>query len=280
MTKTINFAAATALLLATAPANAIDGSVSKAAASPVLAAQDTGARTGGGFLSGIFGCASGGNKQVGVAVVGGVLGGFLGNRIAGSGSRALGTIIGGALGAAAGSAIGCKLQKNDQAKAERAMENAVQTGKGQTWQSEDTGASGKVEVGNASLAGAGLGDLKLANGVEPASGYSKLGGSYVATAAANIRSMPSLDGKVVGKLSSGQLVWVPASVQGAPWFLISDQGVGQGYVSNALLKKESTATAANCRMVKQTVDVPGSGSAAETYHACKGSDGQWTMTRV
>jgi hypothetical protein len=53
------------------------------------------------------------------------VGGVLGNRIAGRGNRTLGTLLGGALGAAGGSALGCKLQKNDQAKAERAMEEAL-----------------------------------------------------------------------------------------------------------------------------------------------------------
>ncbi len=280
MRQSVQLATLSLLLTASVPAAAIDASVNRAQATPVLAASDTGTPKSGGFLSGIFGCGSDGSKQTVGAIGGGALGALLGNRIAGRGSRTLGTIIGGALGAAAGSAIGCKLQKNDQAKAERAMEQAVVTGKSQSWQSEDTGASGTVEVGGAALAGAGLGDLKLASGVEPASGYTKLGGSYVATAAANIRSLPGLDGKIVGKLSTGQMVWVPASVQGAPWFLISDQGVGQGYVSNALLKRETTATASNCKMVKQTVDVPGSGNASETYQACKGSDGQWAMTRV
>ncbi len=280
MKNSVSFASATLMLLVSVPALAIDGSATTAANGPVLAASDSGARSGGGFLSGIFGCEASGGKQAVGTIGGAALGGLLGNRIAGRGSRTLGTILGGALGAAAGSAIGCKLQKNDQAKAERAMEQAVVTGKDQSWQSDETGASGKVQVGQAALAGGGLGDLKLASGVEPATGYSKLGGTYVATAAANVRSMPSLDGKIVGKLTAGQLVWVPASVQSAPWYLISDQGVGQGYVSNALLKREATATASNCKMVKQTVDVPGTGATSETYQACKGSDGQWAMTRV
>lgn len=283
MLRNFMFAAsASALVIATAPASAIDAKASASASTPVLAASDTGTAksSGGGFLSGIFGCGADGNKQTIGAIAGGAIGGLLGNRIAGRGSRTLGTIIGGALGAAGGSALGCKLQKNDQAKAERAMEDAVASGKDQEWTSAETGASGKVEVGSAALAGAGLADLKLADGVEPADGYSKLGGTYVASSSANIRSMPGLEGKIVGKLAAGQRVWVPASVSGAPWFLISDQGVGQGYVSNALLKREATATASNCKMVKQTVDVPGSGEASETYQACKSSSGQWVMTRV
>jgi surface antigen len=275
-TRALGLVAASGLLFA-APVNALDPNAPKTS-NTAMAVSDDGGSGRSGFLSGIFGCASDGNKQVGVAAVGGVLGGFLGNRIAGRGSRTLGTIIGGALGAAAGSAIGCKLQKNDQAKAEKAMEDAVATGKNQSWENPETGASGQVEVSGGT--GSGIGDLRFAKGVEPAGGYSKVGATYVATAAANVRSRPGTDGAVVSKLTTGQRVWVPASVSGAPWFLISDQGEGQGYVSNALLKREATQTASACKMVKQTVDTPDAGSATETYQACKGKDGNWTMTRV
>lgn len=88
-----------------------------------------------GGIGGIFGCSAEGNKQGIGAAAGGALGAILGNRIAGRGSRFLGTILGGALGAAAGSAVGCKLQKGDQAKAERAVQDAVLTGEDQNWSS-------------------------------------------------------------------------------------------------------------------------------------------------
>lgn len=275
-TRLVAGSALAALLLAS-PGQSLEPRATSAS-SPVLAASDDG--TGGrrGFLSGIFGCSAEGGKQVPGAVIGGALGGLLGNRIAGRNSRTLGTVIGGALGAAAGSAVGCKLQKSDQAKAERAMEDAVATGKDQNWENEETGASGTVEVSGGS--GSGIAGLGFAKGVEPAEGYAKIGASFVSTAAANIRSRPGTDGKILGNLTSGQRVWVPASVQGSPWYLISDQGVGQGYVSNALLKRDATQTASACRMVKQTVDVPGSGSASEAYQACKGKDGNWVLTRV
>ncbi len=272
-------AALAALALATAPALAIDANASKSSAnSTVMAASNNGAASGGKF--GIFGCQSDGNKQVGVAVIGGLLGGFLGNRIAGRGSRTLGTVLGGAMGAAAGSALGCKLQKNDQAKAETAMEEALAKGENQTWQSDETGASGKVEVTDGASA-AGLANLKLASGVDPADGYAKVGKAFVTTSSANVRSAPTLGAKIVGRLPVQTRVWVPASVEGAPWYLISDNGIGQGYVSNALLKPAAVQSAANsCKMVKQTIDVPGSGPASETYQACKGADGGWAMTRV
>jgi uncharacterized protein YgiM (DUF1202 family) len=278
MTKTIPaFVALSALMITTTPAVAIDTTQPVVRAS---AAPETSSSFGGANGMGIFGCSSDGNKQVGVAAVGGLLGGLLGNRIAGRGSRTLGTLLGAGLGAAAGSALGCKLQKNDRVKAERSVENAVTTGENQSWKSDETGASGTVEVNNAGL-GAGLGDIKFAKGVEPAAGYSKLGKAYQTTATANLRSRPGLDGAILGQVAAGTRVWVPASVQGSPWYLVSDNGTAQGYLSNALLRPAVTQTAANgCKMVKQTVNMPGSAAQSESYQACKGSDGQWVMTRV
>ncbi|MEY2927093.1 MAG: hypothetical protein RL367_1570 [Pseudomonadota bacterium] len=269
---------ATALVMTSVPAMAIDASVQRAAAVPESASNMGGT---GGRGMGILGCSASGGKQVPGAVIGGVLGGFLGNRIAGGGSRTLGTLLGAGLGAAAGSAIGCHLQKNDQIKAERAMQDALAKNENQSWKSEDTGASGTVEVGKTAAVGADLGGLSFAKGVEPASGYTRVGASYVTSAAANVRSAPGMQGNVLGQLPAGTRVWVPASVNGAPWFLVAQDGVGRGYVSNALLTKAKSQTAASgCKTVKQTVDLPGEGTASETYQACKAADGQWTMTRV
>lgn len=280
MMKNFLFSTAAASLFVTSSmASAIDATPKTANSTPTMQAQDTGGRKVGG-IGGIFGCSAGGNKQTIGAVAGGALGGLLGNRIAGSGSRTLGTILGGVLGAAAGSAIGCKLQKNDQAKAERAMEQAVLTGKDQSWQSDETGASGRVEVGQ-DISGADLANLRLASGVEPADGYTKVGGAFVSTTNANIRSAPGTDAKVLGQLATGQRVWVPASVKGQPWLLVSDQGVGQGYVSAPLLKRAvAPKSATGCRVVKQTISQPGAAEETETLQACKGANGEWTMTRV
>jgi outer membrane lipoprotein SlyB len=279
MSKSLTVMTSFALTVTATPALAIDPTQPSA---PTATASESRSSFGGANGMGIFGCSADGNKQIGVAAVGGLLGGFLGNRIAGRGSRTLGTLLGAGIGAAAGSALGCKLQKNDRVKAERSVENAVTTGKDQSWQSDETGASGKVEVTNAGLgSGAALGDLKFAKGVEPASGYSKIGKAYQTTATANLRSRPGLDGTILGQVKSGTRVWVPASVQGSPWYLVSDNGTAQGYLSNALLAPAVAETAANsCKMVKQTINMPGSAAESESYQACKGANGEWVMTRV
>lgn len=272
-------AAAISLVVTGSAANAIDATPAPVKPTPAMQATDSGGRKVAG-IGGIFGCSAEGDKQTVGAVAGGAIGGLLGNRIAGRGSRTLGTILGGVLGAAAGSALGCKLQKDDRAKAERALEQAVLTGKDQDWQSDETGASGRVEVGQ-NEQGVDLANLKLASGVEPADGYTRVGGAYVSTAAANIRSAPGTNARVLGCLAVGQRVWVPAAVKGKPWVLVSDQGTGQGYVSAPLLKKAVSTTAANgCRLVKQTISQPGAAEETETLQACRSANGEWTMTRV
>lgn len=272
--------AALSLLVTGTVANAIDATPAPASSTSAMQAKDSGGGRKVAGIGGIFGCSAEGGKQEVGAVAGGVLGGFLGNRIAGRGSRTLGTILGGVLGAAAGSALGCKLQKNDRAKAERALEQAVLTGKDQDWQSDETGTSGRVEVAQGDQ-GVDLADLRLAAGVEPADGYTRVGGAYVSTTTANIRSAPGTDSKVLGRLAAGQRIWVPAAVKGQPWMLISDQGLGQGYVSAPLLKKAvSTAAASGCRLVKQTISQPGAAEETETLQACRSANGEWTMTRV
>jgi surface antigen len=269
-----------ALALTSVPAHAIDPTITQAAEQILTnrtgANVDNGQRsTGGGLLGSIFGCSAGGSSQTIGAVAGGAVGGLIGSKIKGT----VGTILGGALGAAAGSALGCKLQQNDRMRAERAAQAAVASNQSQTWRNDETGASGSVEVASANSIA--LGDIRFANGVEPAAGFVKVGDSYTATSVANIRNAPGATGTVLGKLAAGQRVYVPASVKGQPWMLVAEGGVGQGYVSTSLLRRATTvASASNCKIVKQSVTVPGESEATESYHACKGADGQWTMTRV
>lgn len=267
-----------ALLGTTTSGWAIDPAQLGASPTPARAAvvaEPAGSRSSGG---GIFGCSADGNKQTTAAVVGGLFGAFLGNRIAGRGNRTIGTLFGGAIGAAGGSAIGCKMQKDDRAKAEQAMQDALARGENQRWSNSQTGASGSVDVLPAQ-SGQGLAGLKFAPGVEPWSGYQQVGESFVSTAAVNVRARPGLDGRVVGQLPKGVRVWVPAAAEGAPWYLVSDNGVAWGYVSNSMLRRASDG-ASECRMVRQTVNLPDSGSQSESYQACKDVSGQWTLTRV
>ncbi len=263
--------------LAVAPASA----QFRESGTAVTAAQPSndGMNNGGGFLGGILGCSADGNKQGTAAIIGGLAGAFLGNRIAGRGSRTLGTLLGGAVGAAAGSAVGCKLQKNDRDKAEAAAQRALDTGQSQSWRNEETGASGRYDISGTASA-AGIDGLKFADGVDFAGSYERIGNSYTTRANANVRNAPNTSSSVRGTLPAGQTLWVPAQVKNQPWMLISENGVALGYVHSSLLNRATATAASNCKLVTQTVSVPGEAEQAETYQACKGLDGAWTMTRV
>jgi len=282
MIRTMTTSLATiALLAAPVQAQFRESGVTSAAPTSNSPGAATNSGSGGGFLGGILGCSAEGGKQGTGAVIGGVVGAVLGNRIAGRGSRTLGTLLGGALGAAAGSAVGCKLQKNDRDKAERAAQDALETGQDQSWSNADTGASGHVAVTDASATtGPALAGLKFADGVEPAGNFSKVGDSFTTRTAINLRSGPSTAAKVRGTLPAGMRVWVPAQVTSQPWMLVAERGVALGYVSSSLLTRSATVATSNCKMVTQSVSVPGETEQSESYRACKGSDGAWTMTRV
>ncbi|MBO9574103.1 MAG: SH3 domain-containing protein [Sphingobium sp.] len=273
----------TMIALATAmPAGAQfreDAGVTAAQPTSSSSSRPSATNGGGGFLGGILGCSADGNKQGLAAVIGGAAGAFLGNRIAGRGSRTLGTLLGGALGAAAGSAVGCKLQKNDRDKAEAAAQRALDTGQNQSWSNDETGASGRYDIADNS-SGSALGGLRFADGVEPAGSFAKVADSYTTRGATNLRAAPNTTAKVRATLPAGQRVWVPAQVKGQPWMLVSENNVAQGYVSSGLLARTTSAAKSNCKLVTQSVSVPGEAEQSETYQACKGSDGAWTMTKV
>ncbi len=228
---------------------------------------------------GLFGCSASGDKQEIGGGVGAVVGGVVGNRVAGSGNRTMGTLLGAALGGAAGAWVGCKLQHKDQVKAQQAAQRAAEQGRSQTWASADTGASGSATVRNVAQ-NTDLSALQFAPGVQPANGYTGNAASYTTLKATSIRSAPSAKASALGLLPKGTTFLAPAAVQGAPWVLVSQNGVGKGYVPKAGLKASTAVAVGSCRTVHNTIQAGDNQPATEDYRACLGADGKWAMTRV
>jgi surface antigen len=231
---------------------------------------------GTGLFSSIFGCSASGSKQEIGAAVGGVTGGLLGNRVAGGGNRTIGTVVGTAVGAAAGSALGCKLQRNDQAKAEAALSRSAETGQAQSWSNQSTGSSGSTRV--LTDQSRGVTGLALAPGVDPITEYQRIDGYYTAASRVNVRSAPGLEGAILGQLALNERVWVPAAASSGDWLLVTRNGVGQGYVSSAFLTPE-LSTATECKIVRQTITVGGQ-SESQDLRACREPSGGWTFNPV
>lgn len=264
-----NVGAAAALSLTSACANAQTPPIPS-----VGDATATASAQGGGIFDSIFGCSAPGSKQVIGAAGGGVIGGAVGNRVAGKGNRKIGTVVGAAVGAAAGSALGCKLQRDDQRRAEEAAVRAAQTNEAQSWTNPETGASGTAE---AIQSGGQLAGLTLAPAVQPVASYSGAGGYYVATTNANVRTMPSLDGQVVGQLARGEKILVAGAATETGWLLVARDGVGKGYVSPTLLQRQPDA-ANSCKLIRHSITVPGKGTEVQNLRACLNPDGNWVFS--
>ncbi len=157
-----------------------------------------------GAHAGVTGCSAPGGKQEGGAVIGAVVGGLLGHAV--GGRHATGeTVVGAAAGAAAGSAIGCEAQKNRAQK-------------------QGYGTSTYTQGG-----------YRLSSSISPAS-YDRVGQTFVAEGAVNLRAAPTTNSARVGRLQSGQKFQAMAQVRNSDWILVGRNGVGVGYVRSDFVR--------------------------------------------
>jgi surface antigen len=286
-----------ALLLASAAA--------LAAAAP---AQAQYAQPTGGPLSTLFACQNAGNRQGQGAIVGAIVGGLAGNQIADNDRRS-GTVIGALVGAAAGSMIGCRMQNQDVVRAQQATQMALNSGRDQSWNNPQTGASGRVSVVNTyNYAGAGgynppapqrasLDTVRWINGVEQPREYQPSEGTYAANGNTVIRSGPSQRARQLGNLRSGEQVDGLVRVEGTDWVLASRNGQVIGYIqeSQARFMGESYATGNQggyqqggyapyqpgrgqmCRTFDQHYTLAGGQTQTERHSACQSQTGEWLI---
>lgn len=254
-----------------------------------------------GRIPNFFSCGAGGSKQTAGTAAGALVGGLLGSQVS-KNERALGAVIGAGLGAALGSWYGCRLQTQDQARAQQAAELALLNGQNQSWRNPQTGAYGEVRVVNTSYQGgyaapayapaASLDGLRLASGVQIAD-YEAGAGQYLAPGQVNLRSAPSTSGRVVGTLRANERFDALARVRGQPWILVGRGGQGVGYVSETVVRPvgapttyaQAGAAAGDdgrpyCRTIEQSIATPGAAPQAETYRACRDAQGAWTIARA
>lgn len=95
------------------------------------------------LVTSLSGCAGMSNQDQG-AIAGTALGGLLGSRFGGGSGQVLATAGGALAGAAIGGAIGKNMDKTDERKMQKTLENTP-TGQSRAWQNPDTGNRYKVE---------------------------------------------------------------------------------------------------------------------------------------
>ena len=231
-------------------------------------------------ISRLFSCEQSGRKQEGGAAIGAVVGGLLGSQIS-KNERTLGAVAGAALGAAAGSYVGCRMQSTDQARAQAATKAALDQGRSQTWTNPQTGASGRVEVLEASYGPpVNSSNFRFDPGVQPYTAYEAVGGQYFAPGVVNLRSNASTQGRVVGKLTAGEQINVLGSVGGGAWLLVGRNGTAAGYVAKSVVKPIGVTPASTCRTIQTTTTVRGYGDQSERFNACRDARGEWQLTAI
>jgi len=197
--------------------------------------------------AGVFSCDANGGKQEGGAIVGAIIGGVIGNQVA-KGERGAGTVVGAGIGAAIGSSIGCKMQEEDQRRAEAALDETLATGRPTSWRNPNSGAYGEIRV------------LPTAN-----SGY------WYAPGTVNIRSTPSTRGRVIGRFSGGESFG--GSIYNSGWLKVDG-----GYVARSVVRAAPRQD--GCQMLEQTAYTKKYGRQTERYRACRKPGGAWDVRKV
>lgn len=248
----------------------------------------------GSPLGSLFACNNpGANNRTG-AVVGGLAGALLGSQVS-KNERTLGAIVGAGLGAAAGNYVGCRMNTTSRASAETAFEQALNTGRAQTWRDSRTGAAGRIEVVSggydAPYAGGAArpvaaNELQYGRGIDRAYSLTSAAPMYVARSNVNVRAAPTTRAPIVDRLVRGQQITVAGMVDGG-WLAVEDGGRVEGYVAASTVRPAGGMTYArnasydtNCRVVQQTVTQRGYDSETTRYNACRDGAGQWRLNPI
>tara|TARA_R110002094_G_scaffold179619_1_gene158300 strand:+ start:333 stop:1211 length:879 start_codon:yes stop_codon:yes gene_type:complete len=180
--------------------------------------------TGGGYQSDTLG-----------TVIGAGTGALIGSQIGGGSGRVVAGAAGAVVGGLIGREIARHLSQSGQQRMVEANERALETGQTQKWKDPETGARGETEVSQRSTRQQQVPVSVKRDRVDEIPPIDLIGATYVARTSSNVRGGPGTDYRSVGSLSSGQRVQVVGKVQGRDWYLISEDGLANGFVSARLL---------------------------------------------
>ncbi|MGH1432547.1 MAG: SH3 domain-containing protein [Neptuniibacter sp.] len=229
--------------------------------------------------------------------LGGVLGAggglLVGQRFCGGKYETLCKIGTTTLGAYVGGKIGKKLDEEDQKKMALTTREALSSGTTQSWSNSQNNTSGTARVIRTQTKSEPVKVVVLKKRVKQVPPLDILGENYKATSNANLRGGPGTDYEKVGLLQSGDIVNAVGQVKGSDWYLISQNGVGSGFIRSDLIVKApqeqvviddrqldeselaqtEITSERKCRTIEQTVNLADGSSQSETLEACQGANG-------
>ena len=235
------------------------------------------------------------NKQNIGRAVGGVVGGLLGSQFGGGKGQLATTAVGALAGFWLGGKLGEQLDAADKQALARTTSTALETGNTQTWQNPDTGTTTRVSVQDTRVQRRPVETEGLRAKLWQAPTLEMINEWYVATSDSNVRGGPGTDYDVMDVLRSGERVAVVGKVKGEDWVMISDDGLGSGFVYAPLLRRadrQPSDTSAlrmaaqqsggtqmaqerTCSLVTQEVTLRDGTTETHQMTACRQPDGTW-----
>lgn len=232
------------------------------------------------------------SKQQMGAVLGATAGAVIGNQFGGN-SKILWTAVGGAAGGLIGNQLGQYLDERDRQRMAEVTEQTIATGQTRTWSNPQKNTRGEARVIDTQTKSEPVNVRVLKKKISQVPPLDIMGQTYRATKKANLRGGPGTDYETVGTLAPKEVVNVVGKVRDSDWYLISQNGVGSGFISTALLEaapnespvasgqpiaesdvaEEQVASNRICRKIQQTVSLPDGSSHTETIDACQSPTG-------
>ena len=174
-------------------------------------------------------------EQVGGGL-GAIIGGVIGNRAGNDENRGVTTALGAIAGAFIGSRIGRGLDDREKAQLTAATETTISTGETQNWVSQRRGISGRTQVTSTDRRQTPVNIPVVRERLTELPPMEFINANYQAKSNTNVRGGPGEDFTQVARLTRGQVVSVTGKVVGQPWYLISQNGAGVGFVTERNLQ--------------------------------------------
>jgi len=202
-------------------------------------------------------------------------------------------VIMGIGGAYLGGEIGKYLDKEDQKRMAEATRAAANSGQNQRWSNTENKTSGEVRVVSTQTKQEPVKVPVLKDKITQVPPLDIIGDTYKAKGATDLYGGPGEDYVAVGKLSSGELVNVVGKVKTKEWYLISQDGIGNGFAAaslfepsteslpppsnttadNSQVTEKTVASSKTCRTIEQKVSLANGSQQSETINVCKGANG-------
>lgn len=214
-------------------------------------------------------------------------------------NKYVGAVIGAVLGGVIGKSWGDWLDEKDQESVVNSTEDTITTGDTNEWYNPDNGNSGTTEVVSTQKQKQMIDMPVLKDRISKVPPLDIIGETYKinlkddgTTGNVNLRGGPGTDYVVVDSLPRGMNINVVGKVTDKNWYMVSENGVGSGFIHSSLLRpapeevvteseqfdkseivQKSVDTEKTCRTVQQTVTRKDGSERQEEIKACQGPNG-------